>query len=73
MGEIFNKSAIVISESHKSSYITQFLGNRPVHDGTDFLGVNLQAVWGDYNTKLFCGSLVKLTLLGFYLEACPLQ
>ena len=39
--EIFDKPSVIIPESHEPSYVTEFLGDRPVHDGVDLLGIHL--------------------------------
>ena len=39
--EISDKPSVIIPESYELSYVTEFLGDRPVHDGVDLLGVHL--------------------------------
>ena len=40
-GKVLDKSSVIVSESHKLSYITKFLGDRPFHDGVSLFRVYL--------------------------------
>ena len=39
--EVFDKPSVIIPESHEPSYVTEFLGGGPVHDGINLLGIHL--------------------------------
>ena len=69
-GIVFNKLAVIVSESHEASYVLEFLGDRPIHNRVDLFGVHLEAIRSDYDAQVFCTCFVKFTFLGFYLKTC---
>ena len=39
--EVFDELAVIVSEPHKSSYVAEFLEDRPIHNGVYLFGVHL--------------------------------
>ena len=69
-GEVFDKLAMIVSEFHGVSYVSVYLGVRPIRNRVDLFGVHLEAIGSDYDAELFCSCFVKFTFLGFYLTTC---
>ena len=67
-GEVFDKPVVIISESHEGLYVSEFLGERPIHNCVDLFGVPLKAIGSDYDAEVFCSCFIKFTFLGFYLK-----
>ena len=71
-GDVFDKPTIIVSECHEASYVSEFLGDRPVCNRADLFGVYLKAVRSDYDAEVLVGCFIKFGFFGFYLKACPL-
>ena len=41
MGEIFDEPAVIVSKPNKPSYVAEFLGDRPFHNGVYLFEVHL--------------------------------
>ena len=64
-GEVFDKPSIIVSESHEASYVSEFLGDRPVCNHVDLFGIHLEAVRSDYDAEVLCGCFIKFDFWGF--------